>query len=93
MSFWVGFNKQAAYATKGIRSGLGIAENKASMLIGARPRSGVAVAAAFKPNKIPAAGNVASAHKNTTPILGHTTSKVPPPMPKQRTNGVGGVTI
>ena len=93
MDFWTGFEKQAAASMKGLRSGMGITANSSQMLIGARPRSGVAVASAFKPNKLPAAGNTAAAHNNTAATITKPISKVPPAMPVQKMNGVGGVTI
>lgn len=82
--FWLGFEKQAMDATKGIRSGL---------QTGAHPRSNVAVAAAFKPNKLPVPNANAAANKNLAPSLpaiGHGTL---PAQPAHKGPGVGSMVI
>lgn len=91
--FWQGFKKQADAATKGIRSGLGLISNKAGLSLGARPRSGVAVGSAFKPNKIPSPSLNASASKNMTPSLVRDLKETVPTPAAIVGHGVGKVTI
>lgn len=81
--FWIGFEKRAMDATKGVRSGL---------QTGAHPRANTAVAAAFKPNPLPIPGH-AAANKNLAPALpagGHGTV---PAQPSHKGPGVGGMVI
>lgn len=92
-SFWNGFEKQAAAATKGIRSGMGLISNRAGLAIGAKPRAGVAVAAQFKPNKLPSPSLHATASKNLSPTLNKTTAKALPTKLENSSSGVGSVKI
>jgi len=92
-SFWDGFEKQAAAATKGIRSGMGIISNRAGLSIGAKPRAGVAVASQFKPNKIPSPSLNAAASKNLQPSLIRDLGQTIAKKPGEAGRGVGNVKI
>lgn len=90
--FWDGFFKQAMIATKGIKSGLNIAANK-SLSVGAKPRTQVAVAGAFKPNKVPTPSVHGSAKQNLAPSLVRDLKQTTPTLPSATGRGVGKVVI
>ena len=86
MSFWDGFEKRAAFAMKGIASGLK-GTLSSGTLPGLRPRAGVSVASAFKPNPLPTPKPVAPAAAMATKI------NSPASMPRQVARGVSTVSL
>lgn len=82
--FWDAFKKRAMDATKGVRSGL---------QTGAHPRSNTAVAAAFKPNKLPTPTLNAAPNKNLSPTLPPKAPGTMPGQPKHQGHGVGSMVI
>lgn len=81
-SFWLGFEKQAMDATKGVQSGLHE---------GARPRTNIAVASAFKPKQLP----TPELHNPAKNLLPHLSGKkaAKPKQPTQGGSGVGDMAI
>jgi hypothetical protein len=82
INFWLGFEKQAMNATKGVQSGLHE---------GARPRTNTATASAFKPKQLP----TPELHNPTKNLLPHLSGKKlkKPKQPTQGGSGVGAMTI